>query len=53
MNHIGERKSRQIFTAFNIGLEGVDNQFFKKLEIGDLGGYFEQDVERNNSITKF
>ena len=49
MNHIGERKSRQIFTAFNIGLEGVDNQFFKKLEIGDLGCYFEQGVDKDDS----
>ena len=49
MNHVGERKLSQIFTAFNTRLEGVDNQFFKKLEIGDLGCYFEQGVDKDDS----
>ena len=49
MNHVKERKLSQIFTAFNIRLEGVDNHLLKKLEIGDFGCYHQHDIDENNS----
>ena len=49
MNDVKTRKLSYVLTALDIRLEGVDNQFFKKLEIGDLGCYFEQDVDKDDS----